>query len=156
MEALDKHFRILTKAAFQRYGFAYADLVGRWGEIVGERFGTCSEPLKISWPRRAGEQAGVKTGGTLVLRTAAGRGLEVQHDSPQILDKVNRFFGYAAIGAIRIVQDGTWLGKGLKAVAASPASPPFLEEIAEISDDELRAALERLGTGVVRAKNTSK
>lgn len=157
MEVLDKHFRTLTRAAFQRYGFAYADLVGRWAEIAGERFGTCSEPLKISWPRRTGEQVGLKTGGTLVLRAAAGRGLEVQHEAPQILEKVNRFFGYSAIGAIRIIQDGSWFGKKPEKEESDPVPIPFPQEIAEIANDDLRAALERLGAGVAgSAKKASK
>ena len=32
MERLDKHFEKLTKASFARYGFAYGELLARWGE----------------------------------------------------------------------------------------------------------------------------
>ena len=75
METLTKHFRELTRSAFARYGFAQAELLARWPEMAGEELSRMSEPERIKWPRGLGDNA-QRTGGTLIIRAAPGRGLE--------------------------------------------------------------------------------
>ena len=96
MERLDKHFEKLTKASFARYGFAYGELMARWPEIVGETLAQYCEPEQIKWPRGAGETA-QKLGGTLVIRAEPGRGLDLQYQSHQIIERINQFYGYGAV-----------------------------------------------------------
>ena len=103
MERLDKHFAKLTKASFARYGFAYGELMARWPEIVGEALARHCEPERIKWPRGAGETA-QKLGGTLVIRAAPGRGLDLQYQSHQIIERINQFYGYGAVTAVKIMQ----------------------------------------------------
>ncbi len=146
METLDKHFRELTRAAFARHGFAQAELIARWTEIVGEELSGVSEPERIKWPRGAAESAR-KMGGTLVIRAAPGRGLELQHEAPVIIERVNRFHGHGAIDAIRIVQSATW-PRSQPASRRAPAKKLCEQELAVIDDKPLKAALERLGAGV--------
>src|SRR5579872_7508626 len=76
-------------------GFASAEIIARWADIVGEEIAAHSEPMKINWPRampsgdvddRAPEPA------TLVLRVEGPAALEIQHLSAVILERVNRFF----------------------------------------------------------------
>lgn len=145
METLDKHFRQITKAVFQRYGFAHAELLRRWPEIVGEELARWCEPERIKWPRTANESA-QKMGGTLVIRAAPGRGLELQHEAPMILERVNRYYGYGAVGQVRITQ-GSSAPKVRTPPSAKP-SPQPVRPLAGIADDSLRAALERLGSHV--------
>ena len=57
METLTKHFRELTRAAFARYGFAYAEVIARWPEVVGEDLARVSRPDRIRWPKGAGAEA---------------------------------------------------------------------------------------------------
>ena len=146
METLDKHFRELTRAAFARHGFAQAELVGRWPEIVGGELSGVSEPERIKWPRGAAENAR-KTGGTLVIRAAPGRALELQHESPLIIERINRFLGFGAIDTVKIIQAATW---PQNQPITRPSSQKKLceQELAAIDDDSLKAALERLGAGV--------
>ena len=103
MERLDKHFEKLTKASFARYGFAYGELMARWPEIVGEALAQHSEPERIKWPRGSGENA-QKLGGTLVIRAEPGRGLDLQYQTHQIIERINQFYGYGAITSIKIMQ----------------------------------------------------
>ena len=154
METLDKHFRELTRAAFARHGFAQAELVGRWPEIVGEELSRVSEPERIKWPRSAAENAR-KTGGALVIRAAPGRGLELQHESPLIIERINRFLGFGAIHTVKIVQAAAWAGGQPKARPA-PEKKLCEQELAAIEDDALKGALERLGAGVAAQKDQSK
>jgi hypothetical protein len=149
VDRLDKHFRQLTKAVFSRYGFAYGEVLSRWSAIVGEELGAMSAPERIRWPRASGSRAeGRKTGGTLVLRVAEGRALEFQHLVPRIIERINAFYGYEAVLAVRILQ-GAIAAPSPPAPAAESASPargaPGLEAI---EDEALRAALLRLGAAL--------
>lgn len=153
METLSKHFREITKAAFARHGFAQADVVANWEAIVGSDLAKVSAPERIRWPRGAGEEA-QKQGGTLIIRAAAGRALELQYEASRITGRINSFFGYGAIAAIKVMQS--------QQPAASSAGPPALPEkpvceqsLASLDEGPLKAALERLGRGVAGLSRSS-
>src|ERR1700691_4623387 len=76
--------------AFTRQGFASAELVTRWSEIVGAEISAHSEPIKIQWPRvvtpsptasttGAREPEWGRLPGTLVLRVEGPAAVEIQH-----------------------------------------------------------------------------
>ncbi len=69
---------------------------------MGPEIAAHSEPLKINWPRAIGEEAAEPA--TLVLRVEGPAALEIQHLSAVILERVNRFFGWQAIGRIALRQ----------------------------------------------------
>jgi hypothetical protein len=148
MHTLDKQFRELTKAAFARYGFAQMDLTARWPEIVGERLSRHCRPERIKWPRREGETA-QKLGGTLVIRAAPGRGLDLQHETPHIVERINRFHGMRH----RRRQDRAGCTVGGRP-ATQPARPldalsarALGERLEAVADPALKAALARAGAG---------
>ena len=147
METLDKHFRILAKAAFTRHGFASEQLISQWGAVIGPPFADFCLPDKIRWPKTASENAR-KTGGTLVLRAVAGRGLELQYEGPRIIERVNQFLGYGAITSLKIIQGN------LQPAPAKPELRPmapaaqqaWANQINDITDEDLKAALARLAS----------
>lgn len=154
MHTLNKPFRELTRAAFARYGFAYADLIAQWPEIAGERVAQWSEPERIRWPRQSSGER--KMGGTLVIRAAPGRGLDLQHETPRILERINAFYGYGAIAQLKIVQAPLQRRN-------RPARPvlrlddatqrSLASRIDPIEDPALKEALRRLGTGVLAGRS---
>jgi len=150
MDRLDKHFRKLTRPVFSRYGFAYAEVLGQWSAIVGEELGRVSVPERIRWPRATGSSGdGVKRGGTMVLRVAEGRALEFQHMVPRIIERINGFYGYEAVTALKILQGPVAPPTAAKRQAAPEIRPEVLGAQAEaIHDEALRAALLRLGSAV--------
>ena len=150
MDRLDKHFRKLTKPVFQRYGFAYAEVLGQWSAIVGDELGQVSVPERIRWPRANGSSGdGVKRGGTMVLRVAEGRALEFQHMVPSIIERINGFYGYEAVKALKILQGPVTPPAARKQPTAPEINPDVLgSQAEEIHDEALRAALLRLGTAV--------
>ena len=152
METLDKHFRELTKAAFARYGFAHAELLGRWPEIAGAGLAQHCRPDRIKWPRGAGESA-QKQGGTLVIRAAPGRALDLQYEAPGIMERVNRYYGYGAVTAIKVVQGSHAQGRDPPVPAPSP--PAVQVQLDGIAQDPLKTALERLGAGVAAGRTAS-
>ena len=147
MDTLDKHFRNLTRLAFARYGFAYAEVIARWPEIAGEDLARVSRPERIRWPR--GAAAGSeKSGGTLLVGAAPGRALELQYEVPRIIERVNRFYGHGAIAAVKVITLAGFPSSPPKAPEV-PVNPISVQLVAPIDDEGLKAALARLGSSVV-------
>jgi hypothetical protein len=147
LRALADAMRATLNDAFAKQGFASTELVTRWADIVGEDIAAHSEPEKIQWPRPFGED--MPQPGTLVLRVEGPASIEIQHMSRVLLERVNQFFGWQAVGALRLRQAPLSRrkkpalpkidGKAQAAVAAT---------LTDIADEDLRAALARLGAAV--------
>jgi hypothetical protein len=130
-------------------GFASAEILARWSEIAGPEIAAHSEPMKITWPRRGDDEAAEPA--TLVLRVEGPAALEIQHLSAVILERLNRFFGWQAIGRIALRQAP--LRRRGKPPAPAPLDPATAARIAEtlpIRDENLRQALGRLGAAIKR------
>ena len=126
-------------SAFKRFGFVQASVVSRWSEIVGERYGRVSSPESIRFP------AGRKSGGTLTLLVQGAHAPLVQHLGPMIIERVNRFFGYAAVASVVFRQGRLPAGQAKRARPKPAAVPRELGEgLREVADPELRACLESL------------
>ena len=133
---------------FKKQGFASTELVTRWQDIVGPEIGAHAEPIKLQWPRAIyGEPT---EPATLVLRVEGPAAIEVQHLSNVILERVNRFFGWQAVGRIALRQAP--LTRHAARAAAPKADPAEAERVAAtltaVTDDDLRMALGRLGAAV--------
>ena len=136
--------------ALKTQGFASSEILARWGDIVGPEVAAHSEPIKINWPRAMGDEPADPA--TLILRVEGPAALEIQHLSAVILERVNRFFGWQAIGRIALRQAP--LRRRQPPAAPSPPDPAVTARIAaslpEIADDDLRQALARLGAAIKR------
>src|ERR1700761_1843749 len=82
--------------AYAKQGFAARELVTRWSEIAGPEIAAQCEPLRMQWPRPVEVQP--QEPATLVLRVEGPMALEIQLTSDVILQRVNRFFGWNAVG----------------------------------------------------------
>jgi hypothetical protein len=134
---------------FRRQGFASAELVTRWTEIVGAEISAHSEPIKIQWTRPAdGDE---REPGTLVLRVDGPAAIEIQHLTGVICERVNRFLGWRAIARIGLRQAPLRRGVRKAARTADPvAAARVAERLSDVGDDDLRQALARLGAAVKR------
>ncbi len=135
--------------AFRKQGFASAELVTRWTDIVGAEIADHSEPIKIQWPRPIeGEQ---REPGTLVLRVHGPAAIEIQHLTSVICERVNRFLGWRAV--VRIGLRQAPLRHGAVKHRRSPdaaAAARVAATLSDVEDEELRQALSRLGAAVKR------
>ena len=103
--------RMLDPIARAR-GFATTALFSEWRNNRRRGVGKFTLPHKIAWPRRREEPGGRNgaavslSGGWRDLGAEGGgpRAIEVQHRSEQILERVNRYFGYRAIAELRFLQ----------------------------------------------------
>lgn len=139
--------------ALAAQGFAAADVVVGWPDIVGERLAGVCAPVKLQWPRRPpgidpdsrGEPA------TLVVRVEGAFALELQHLAPVIVERINTRYGWRCVGRLALRQ-------GPLARPARPRQVPVPDaamlararaSVAGIADDGLRDALVRFGAGVM-------
>jgi hypothetical protein len=137
--------------AFAKQGFASTGLVTHWEEIVGSEIAAYAEPMRMQWPRRVHEEE--PDPATLTLRVEGPVALEIQHLSGTIVERVNRYFGWRAVGRIVIRQ------APLARRAKKKVRPPAPDAVAvarvaasmsDIADEGLRDALARLGAAVQR------
>ena len=140
--------RKVAAPLLRRQGFAEADIVLRWAEIVGERLASRCTPERLESPR--GAPAAV-----LHVRVAPGAGPELQHLTPIVLERINAFFGWRAVDRLRLVQAPLPQRRGARRAAAEPLSSAEAEALdstlAGTADGRLKDALKSLGASVARA-----
>lgn len=140
----------------ERFGSGPQALQARWREVVGETIARRAEPVKLTRPRAGGPQI-------LELKVDGPFAAIVQHQVPEILDRVNLFLGPGAVGRIRIVQGPVRAHpvRGAPAAAArrraqtplDAAEEAALEaEVANLPPGPLREAVRRFGRGALKAK----
>lgn len=133
---------------FSRRGFAGADLAVHWPEIAGAGIARHSRPLQLQWPRGGAENG---LGATLVVGAASAFALDLQQMAPVIIERVNRRLGWRAVQRLTIRQIPIRPPK--PAAAPRAPSPGAMERAsritAGISDEKLRAAVQRLGAGAL-------
>src|SRR5260370_11259082 len=131
--------RTLTEA-FAKQGFASTELVTRWTEIVGADIADHSQPEKIQWSRS--RDGRLPEPGKLVLRVEGPMALEIQHLSGVILERVNRFFGWQAVGSIRLRQAPLRrIARDVHPAPDAQATARIMVGLGDIQDDKLRDAL---------------
>lgn len=147
-----------------RFGPTVGPLQARWKEIVGETLWRVSEPVKLvtpcgrAVPAKEGAPKGkpAPAGATLELRVDGPAAAIVQHQADDIIERVNLALGAGAVVKLRVVQG---LIRRTGALPTPPRRRPPLDAakeaelkamLAETPDGPLKAALLRLGRGVMR------
>ncbi len=129
--------------SFRRFGFVQGSIVSRWAEIVGERYARVSSPESIRFP------SGKKSGGALTLLVEGAHAPLIQHLAPMIIERVNRFFGYAAVDRL-VFRQGKPAAEAPRPIRPElrPVPKALGEGLREIADPELRACLESLAARI--------
>jgi len=158
----------ITRRITPRRGLARGALLSHWRDIVGPELAAMTAPVRIAQARPAlrsrhdrpgrGDSGG--QGAVLHVQVAPALALELQHQTEQLLERVNAHLGFRAIGRIKLIQEDPRLslplaGKQGRRRPAAPLRPltPAEEsrlsaQLDGIADSGLRAALERLGSAV--------
>jgi len=142
---------ILDPVLRKRAGISIG-LVQSWEEIVGQRLAATSRPEKIQWPRRMNEDDPFEPA-VLVVACDGVAALHLQHQTGEIVSRVNAFLGFNAIGRIRIAQKPLSGRRNKARPAPRPLSDPEKARlsgvVAPVEDGGLRASLERLGATII-------
>ncbi len=132
----------IGRTAFRRFGFVQSNVVTRWPEIVGEAHARVCEPEAIRFP------PGEKADGILQLVVAPAHAPLIQHVIPEIVERVNRFFGYKAVARVKLRQGEVNPPHAEARAKAPPSLKPIPMELGDslrdIGDPELRTVLESL------------
>jgi hypothetical protein len=109
----------------RKRGLARAELLSWWPDIVGAAYAGHTAPEKVRWPRDGGA-------GTLFVACDPALALQFSYEADRVRERLNGFFGHAAIGAVRIVQ------KRIAETPAEPAGAPVAAEIPPPLEEKLR------------------
>lgn len=145
----------LLRKLEERFGQGPGQLQQKWKEIVGETLARHTEPVKVVKGR--GNAPGV-----LELRVAGAAAAIVQHQAPEILQRVSMLVGEGTIGKLRIIQGPIRVhatrpqakrrrNRGPLDAAAEKA---LAEGLKDAPDGPLKAALTQLGREVKRGRDS--
>ena len=153
LRAIAKTLPKITGQALGKRGFALADLLRDWASIVGRDIAARCVPRKLDRPRPSQRRGAHAAEGTLTLRVEAGFALEVQHLEPQLLERINGYFGFRAVTRLRLLQ-GPAPAPTPESAPAAPVRPEAMTalhaRLEDVEDTELRGALDRLGQALLR------
>jgi hypothetical protein len=140
----------LTAPALKRRGFRDVQIMDHWPVIVGRQLATLTMPERLV---RRSEQETV-----LVVRVDGAMALEIQHLSPQILDRINQYYGPATVTRLQIIQGPlphAFHGVYPRPAELRPLTQQADEALADFPRGSLRDALARLGGRIMhRASKT--
>jgi hypothetical protein len=154
MPVSDLASAILDPVLRKRTGISIG-LVQSWEEIAGPRLAAHTRPERIVWPRRMQEDDPFEPA-MLVIACEGFAALGVQHETGEIIGRVNAFLGFNAVGRIKIVQKPVTRAAGRPKLRLKPVSAAEQEKIARtvggVEDEGLRASLERLGRTILGSR----
>lgn len=150
--AIGRSLTPFIKALDERFGQGPGALQARWREIVGETLARRTEPAKLVKGRNG-------AAAVLEIRVEGPSAALIQHQSTEILARVNLFLGEGAVGRLRIVQ-GPIAPRPELAGARTPrrlrqspldaaAEAALVRAVSDAKTPALKANLEKLGRAVL-------
>jgi hypothetical protein len=126
----------------RKRGLARAELISWWPDIVGETYAAHTTPERIRWPREAGAA-------TLFVRCDPALALQFSYELDRVRERLNSYFGYPAVGAVRIVQRAIQRASDAPAERREADIPAELEDRLARVEGPLRDSLRALGRSVL-------
>lgn len=135
----------------RRSGFIHASLILDWEKIISPAFSQFCQALRITFPK------GQKTQGALHVRAPSSMALALSYQEPEILERVNRYYGYQAV--VRLVIHQGHIPKQRKEPlvpsesSLDPQRASRIEDLlTEVPGESLKNALKSLGMSVIKEK----
>ena len=125
----------ITRRALGRRQSQLAAVLSDWAMIVGPELATKAVPQRLRSARSDG-------GAELTLRVDPADALELQHESPRLMNRLNAHFGYGAIARIKLVQ-----GRSRRSRPAPTQRPLTAAE-----ERDVAALLQRVGPPALRQR----
>ncbi len=127
------------------------DLIASWNEIVGEKHASYSRPEKLNWPRQVSDDDPFEPA-TLIVACESGHALFLQHDTGAIIGNINAYFGFTAVGKVKLVQKPLpardQRRKWGKQKLNSENTERLNHMLDTIEDGPIKDALKKMGEGV--------
>lgn len=144
LERLTMEVKRITQPILGQRGFAGTDVLESWNDIVGENLSQGIRPEKLTFEKES------RTHGTLHVKSAGGAfAILFEHQKHKVIERINFYFGYPAVGRIKITQ-------GKLSFKQKPIMKPkkyisdrekdiLKAKVADIEDPELRDIVYQLG-----------
>jgi hypothetical protein len=134
-----------------RQGFASGEIVLRWQEIAGAELARRSRPLKLTFPRGRKDADAAREPATLLVQVEGAFALELQMQASTVIDRINRYFGWRCVGALKIRQGQVGARKSERPAPSLTADDRarIQGHVDGIGEERLAEALSRLGEAVI-------
>ena len=132
----------VTEKIYRKRGFAAGGVVSHWPAIVGADMARHTIPERLD------------SNGTLRLRVDGPHATDLQHQEPQILEKIATYFGYRAVHRLSLIQ-GPLEKKApppepvREAPLDSDSAKTLAGALEGTRNDGVKSALARLGNAVL-------
>ncbi len=136
-------------------GFATSAIHLHWNDIVGANLAPWSEPVTLRWPPRppGADPEKARDGATLTVKVEGAFALDLQHQAPQVIQRINAFFGWRCVERLALKQGPVRKGEATKRrprpVLTAEGSRALDHLLVDVEHAGLKAALARLGVGVM-------
>ncbi len=144
LERLTMEIKHITQPILGQRGFAGTDILSYWDDIVGEHLAKGIRPEKLTFEKEN------RTNGTLHVKSAGGAfAILFEHQKHKVMERINFFFGYPAVGKIKISQGKISFKMPPPVMPKKFVTPQQVDElkakVAPIEDETLREMVYQLG-----------
>lgn len=127
----------LTKEATRHRGFINSRILLEWHKIIPDGMNEMVRPLQIRRDLKNNEAV-------LVVLVSSATALTIQHYEPQIIERLNSYFGFAAVTKLQLKQGILPPPKRKTSAKLAIRPPEATPDLTPVADEDLRAALDRL------------
>jgi len=151
----------LTKGVFGQKNALFGKMIADWAHIAGEDIAAVSIPLELKFARppkgkEDSDARAAKKAAQAVLHLAVrpAHALEISYQKSLLIERLNIFFGYAAIKDIKFVQHSDIMNNNAapKAVRTRPLTVAEEQKIdklvSTVQESDLQTALKNLGKAI--------
>ena len=123
MKALGDILHRTMAPVWRRHGGASAMLLRDWERIVGSEIAALARPAGLKPARKGGS-------GVLHLRIARAYIVILQHQTPDLIAKINAYFGYQAVERLFFKHENidSPIMRQQENITSTHTGPPFHEE----------------------------
>ena len=155
IKKLSKLVEKVSKNALKEHPLLFKEIAIKWNIIVGQTISNRTIPSKITYNKFSKENVP----GNLVIRTDPSFALELQHLQDKLLERINTFLGYKAIGSISLIQSPIFHKREKKSLEKrekySINDQFLIKKTKNLKSSELSEALRKLGSAAL-TKNDEK
>lgn len=158
----------LTKDLFGRKNMLFGKMMSEWAHIAGPEIASRTTPLELKFQRQKEGVKGQQKGSAqaiLHLGVQTAFALEMSYQKSLLIERLNMFYGYAAIKDIKIIQHSEVMNN--KKRPQAKIRPVTLQEqqkidamiagtdvpLDKVMNNDLQEALKRLGKSILARKS---
>ncbi len=152
LQKLTGEVRRIVQPVLGKHGFANADIIENWSALVGEELARGIMPDHLHFDRRD------RKNGVLYVKSVGGAfAMLLEHQKTRVIEKINTFFGYPAVGSIKIIQGSLklkkpTLKKAEKKLTAQQVKT-LTQKVQSIEDETLRQKVFDVGSALLKKQD---